>query len=91
MDEPELEISFSDSTLIEAEGKFDQVKSLMENDSLGNTEWMLRTHCTLVTAGGISEMVLHFYSDGRVYIIDYIHITLFKITVLTYPCSICIQ
>ena len=71
MNEQEFEISFSDGTLIEGEGKYDKVKSIMEKDFMGNAEWMLRTYCTLVTTAGISEMVLHFYFDGKVYIMEY--------------------
>ena len=71
MSELEFDISFSDVTIIEGEGKYDKVKAIMNEDFVGDSKWMLRSRCTLVTAAGLSEMVLHFYSDKKVYIMDY--------------------
>lgn len=72
MNNAEFEISFNDNTLIEGDGKFESVRNIMLEEFAGDRDWMLRTNCTLITAAGISEMILHFYSNKNVYIVEYI-------------------
>ena len=72
MTNQQFEISFNDNTLIEGDGVYDKIKGIMDGEFVGDTEWMLRTNCTLITLAGVSEMVLHFYFDKSVYIVEYI-------------------
>jgi hypothetical protein len=72
MSDIEFEITFSDITIIEGKGKYEDVAKIMSGEFAADKEWMLRTRCTLITTAGISELLLHFYSDKKVYIIEYI-------------------
>lgn len=71
MSDIEFEITFSDNTIIEGNGKYDGIAKIMSGEFAADKEWMLRTRCTLITTAGISEFMLHFYSDKKVYISDY--------------------
>jgi len=72
MSDLEFNITFSDNTLIEGNGNYEVIKKIMSEDFANDRGWMLRTICTLETVSGISELLLHFYSDKKVYIIEYI-------------------
>ena len=63
-------IEFSDNTLIESQGQYTKVLEMMQQESFKKT-WMIRSNVILNTDIGTSEMILHFYDDGNVYIFEY--------------------
>lgn len=71
MSDLEFDMSFSDNTIVEGNGNYENIKKIMSEDFANDRGWMLRTRCTLTTTAGISELILHFYSDKKVYIIEY--------------------
>jgi hypothetical protein len=93
----EFEIQFNDQTLIETEGEYPRIVSLMKEESersgvlSRNSEWMIRSRAQITNMFGISVMTCHFYSNGKVYISEYltsnkdIHTT--DVRCLTYWCS----
>jgi len=66
----ECEISFSDSTMLEGEGIYSNIKKIMKKD-VGDRDWMLRTFTTIITQSGESNFILHFWGNGDVYVIEY--------------------
>lgn len=71
MAEIEVTIDFSDIVLASNEGVFEDVQKIMSEGLPDRDKWMIRTTSTIVTQYGASEMVLHFYGNGKIYIIEY--------------------
>jgi hypothetical protein len=67
----EVSIDFSDITMASQEGVFEDVQKIMIKTLSDKEKWMIRTSATISTQYGYSEMVLHFYGDAKVYIIEY--------------------
>lgn len=59
-------IIFSDLTINEANGNYDKVCVLMMQD-VGD-KWMLRSQATITTPVVVSNLILHFWNDSKVYI-----------------------
>ena len=67
----ELELNFTDITLSETDGIYDEVKEKMESEFPFRNDWMVRSGLTITSRFGMGEMILHFYHDGNIYIIAY--------------------
>ena len=65
------ELIFSDITLLESEGKFDETNKIMEQEMWKDHKWMIESGLTVKSETGISEMTLHLYHDKNVIIMDY--------------------
>ncbi len=62
-------IEFTDCVLIEGEGYYDKIKEIMKEDVAN--KWMLRTNIIISSESGESSMILHFYADGKIVIMEY--------------------
>jgi hypothetical protein len=71
VDEIGVQIDFTDVTLAEADGIFEDVKELMTEEAPNDDTWMLRTSATITSVFGVGMMVLHFYGTGKILIDDY--------------------
>lgn len=76
--EIDFEFNFSDVTILEADGVFEDVCRLMEDggDFYGQKvtapkEWMIETTLTIDSMLGLGIFVLHFYNDKRVVVDRY--------------------
>lgn len=70
--EIEAEIFFSDITLVETEGNYDEIKKIMDADEvLGSHKWVLRSKVTTSSPFGAGDFVLNFWWNKKVYIVDY--------------------
>jgi len=68
----ETEIFFSDITLSETEGNFEEIQEIMNNDEvLGEHDWVLKSRVTVSSPYGDGDFILDFYWDKRVYIVEY--------------------
>ena len=66
-----VQIDFTDITLAEVDGIYEDVKELMIECSIDDDTWMIRTNATITSSFGIGVMVVHFYGTGKVLIEDY--------------------
>lgn len=67
----EPEFNFSDVTILQADGEYQEVKKIMEKELRKDATWMLRSDLTIDFPTGSCVMVLHFYDNGNIYITDY--------------------
>ena len=68
----EYELHFDDPTIIETDGKYDDVKALMEDELFVNPDdWMLKSKLIISSMVGLAELELNFYSNKKLYIVDY--------------------
>jgi len=68
----EIEIDFSDITLSEVDGVFEEVKKKMEEGFPHQQDWMIRTDFSISSKFGMGQMLLHLYGNGNIYIMSYI-------------------
>lgn len=68
----EITIDFSDVTLASQDGDFSSVSKIMSQSLADKEKWMIRTSATISTQYGHGEMVLHFYGNGKIYIVEYL-------------------
>lgn len=75
-----FEISFTDITLLEANGEYEQVKAIMEKPQkiighiyaqIPSKQWVVKSQITVQHALGFAAMVCDFYYDGRIIITDF--------------------
>lgn len=69
--EIDYDLSFSDQTILETEGIFDDVKKLMEEDLYKGAKWMIKSELTIESSMGFCRMVLNFYDTKDIYIAEY--------------------
>jgi len=69
--EEEMQIDFTDVTMAETDGLFEEVEEIMLGEPPYNDTWMIRTSVTITSSFGIGSMVLHFYGDKTILIDDY--------------------
>ena len=69
----DFEIDFTDITVLEADGLYEDVKQIMADDVA--KEWMLETNAIINSEFGVSEFLLHLYFDGRIYIMSFVSST----------------
>lgn len=67
----DFEINFEDITLLEAEGYYNKVNELMNEEEFGGDSWMIRSSVTISSELGSSSFVVHFYYNRDVYIVDF--------------------
>jgi len=65
-----IQVDFTDTTMAEANGEFEDVKELMQEESYDDT-WMIRSTITITSGFGIGMMVLHFFGTGKILIDEY--------------------
>jgi hypothetical protein len=61
-------IEFTDNTLIEAKGDYNQVTNIMLQES--TPKWMIQTDAVIRTESFISSYVLNFWDNGDIYIFE---------------------
>jgi len=73
MDNNEInyDLSFSDQTILETEGVFDEVKKLMEEDLHKDAKWMIKSELTIESVMGFCRMILNFYDTKDIYVAEY--------------------
>jgi len=71
MPEVEFVIEFSDPTMIEGDGYYNEVNDIMSREKNGYY-WMLRTTVFMSDSNINSQMTLHLYQNKDIYIEDYI-------------------
>jgi hypothetical protein len=93
----EFQIQFTDVTLLECNGMYDDVCKLVEKEysksgvAPAKNEWMLRSTVSIMSMFGYCQFMCHFYSNGKVFVADYspsskdIHNT--DLRCLTYWCN----
>ena len=67
----DYELFFSDVTMAETDGKFKDVKKLMDEDCVGKKDWCVRTKLTIISVFGEANMVLNLFRNGDVFIVGY--------------------
>lgn len=65
-----VQIDFTDITMAETDGTFEDVQEIMGEDCHGDN-WMIRTTASITSEFGVGMMILHFFSDGRILIDEY--------------------
>lgn len=71
MSEIEVEINFTDITLNETEGDFEQTKDLMESEPPYSNRWAIITDVTISAGVGVCSMNLQLQNDKSIYILRY--------------------
>ena len=69
--EVSVQIDFTDVTMAETDGVFEDVKEIMMTEPPFDENWMIRTAATITSEFGVGSMTLHFYGNGDIYIHDY--------------------
>ena len=64
----EPEISYTDITLAEADGIYEEVKSIMESELTTPHDWMIQSTMTIFTTDGMGQADISCWHDGKVYI-----------------------
>lgn len=71
MAEIEIQIDFSDITLAETDGLFNDVEKIMLGEFPYNKNWVIRSYITITSPSGVSNMEIQCHSNKNIYIIDY--------------------
>jgi len=69
--EIEIQLDFTDITLNETDGIFEDIKEIMIKEPPHNDKWVLRSNLTIMSPSGVGEMVIQCHGDGSIYIVDY--------------------
>ncbi len=67
----EFIIDFTDITLNETDGVFEDVKNIMMNEIPRSEKWVLRSFVTISSNSGEGLMEIQCHADGNLYILDY--------------------
>ena len=70
--EIEKDLNFSDITITETKGVFEEIEKKMISESFAGSKWVIKTTLTINSEFGTGEMVLDFYYDKNIFIIEYI-------------------
>ena len=68
----EFTINFTDITLNETDGAFEETKQIMEKEFPYNSKWVIRSFVSIFSAGLEGEMEIQCHADGSIYIVDYV-------------------
>ena len=80
MENMEFEVNFTDLTMLEANGEFDEVHTLMMEDQeiiggikspVQSDKWCVKSNVTILHALGFSTITCDFYHDKKVVIVGY--------------------
>lgn len=66
----ELNLDFTDITMSETEGVYEEVNKTMLLE-LPNNKWMIRTNIVISSCSGIGEMTIQCYYDKKIIIMEY--------------------
>ena len=70
----QYDFTFDDITVIENDGNYGEIKKVMFEDAFSDS-WMLESNLLIGIRMGTkyfeATMQLHFYSDGKIYIMEY--------------------
>lgn len=66
-----FELSFTDLTLLEADGSFDVVNKIMNSQELGEHEWAIKANASLHTEFGICQFEADFLWDRSFNLIEF--------------------
>jgi hypothetical protein len=70
----QYDFTFDDITIIETDGNYDETKKIMSEDTFSDG-WMLESNLLMGIRIGTkymeATMLLHFYGNGNVYIMEY--------------------
>ena len=64
-------IDFTDITINETDGVFEDVNKIMLAEMPTNKNWVLRSSASILTNFGVGNIELQFHADGSVYILDF--------------------
>ena len=67
----EIQIDFSDITLAETDGVFEDVEKIMLEEPPYSKKWCIRSNLTITSPSGIGEMVIQCHEDRGIYILEY--------------------
>lgn len=67
----ECTINFTDITLNETDGVFEETKKVMLKEPPFSDKWVLRSIVTIITDSGDGVMEIQCHGDGNIYILDY--------------------
>ena len=68
MREIEIQIDFTDITLAETDGVFEDVKKIMSEEPPYVDKWCIRSNITITSPSGIGEMVIQCHEDVKLQI-----------------------
>jgi hypothetical protein len=71
MGKDEYSFEFSDLTIIEGHGRYDEVKAIMDSEVVPVPNWMLESDLYMCGDLGEANIVLHFYANKDVYIVSF--------------------
>jgi len=71
MDGMEFTINFTDITLNEADGNFEEVKKIMLKEVPYSEQWVIRSSVTILSNSGECGMEIQGHGDGSLYILEY--------------------
>lgn len=71
MADMECQLDFTDITINEADGVFEDVKEIMLKEPPFNDSWVLRSRVSIVSSSGMGQMEIQFHGDMGVWILDY--------------------
>lgn len=67
----EVTIDFTDITIGETNGYFEDVCKIMKEDNFWAKKWTIRSNVSITSVAGMGSMELQFNNEGLVYIISY--------------------
>jgi hypothetical protein len=67
----EIRIDFTDITLSETDGRYKEVKEIMQKENPDYDKWVLRSDISIYSSSGIGSMEIQCHGDGSVYILKY--------------------
>ena len=70
-EEQEFDLSFTDITILETEGYYEETKKLMEEDTFFDCPWAISSDLTMSHISGPAEFSLDFHCDKKIIIISY--------------------
>lgn len=71
LSEYEFSVDFTDISMIEADGKYDDLKRIMDRDLFDCGEWMISSQAHLNSQFGTAVMELHFYHNKDIFIMSF--------------------
>lgn len=66
-----VQIDFTDVTMAETDGVYDEVAEIMLEEPPFNNSWMIRTTATITSEFGVGLMTLHFFGNKTILIDEY--------------------
>ena len=66
-----FKLNFTDLTIIETEGKYDEIEEIFNKEVHDKHEWVISTNLTLDNEAGVGVFEIDFYFDKKVVITSY--------------------